>query len=557
MFVDHILNWSREKGYAAVYGSPEQVNEMLTSVPFSDYKDGTAVIMHLVAESETYNGHDRAIVAVYFASLCPLDFNGESLLPEQERLKNIGKELLNDIRTGNVLAYDYPRWQYGYDDYAENVCWACLRVTITALAADCVPLPEPPEPSIARVPQAAFEWLALQGATPTLRQWCATSQTEDRPVEIAACWAVVADDDLGTLHYSDLIGEDSTQGDVTGQEINSALVEQLPSLAGMEGKWLYLLEGAAQVWDSGEVCAQASIGSVWHSGSDCWEVEVPELDVLNFYMPFGGTITLRRIGSPTVVELEYSTDGGRTWHIWEEVDNLRTVVLPADGRVWVRNTSDVQKRFSLSTSDYYKYSFTGTVEAHGNINSLLCRNAASVTTLANYCYRSMFNGCTSLTKTPELPATTLAPACYRSMFSGCTSLTKTPELPATTLANDCYYYMFYNCISLTKAPELPATTLANYCYRSMFSGCTSLTKTPELPATTLANYCYYGMFYGCDSLVGISTRMNNITASNCLLDWTNGVSPTGDFYCPPELTISTGPSGIPSGWTRHDLSELE
>lgn len=140
MFVDHILKWARDNGYAAVYGSPEQVNEMLTGVPFADSKDGTAVIMHLVTESETYNGHDRAIVAVYFASLCPFDFNGESLLPEQERLKSIGKELLNDIRTGNTIAYEYPRWQYGYDDYAENVAWVCLRVTLTALAADCVPL---------------------------------------------------------------------------------------------------------------------------------------------------------------------------------------------------------------------------------------------------------------------------------------------------------------------------------------------------------------------------------------------------------------------------------
>lgn len=149
MFVDYILQWARDNGYTAVYGSPEQVNEMLTSVPFADSKDGTAVIMHLIASSETVDGHDRAIVAVYFASLCPFDFDGEALLPEQERLKDIGKALLNDIRSGNVLSYADPRWQYGYDDYAENVAWVCLRVTLTASAADCVPLPmpEPPAPS--------------------------------------------------------------------------------------------------------------------------------------------------------------------------------------------------------------------------------------------------------------------------------------------------------------------------------------------------------------------------------------------------------------------------
>ncbi len=86
--------------------------------------------------------------------------------------------------------------------------------------------------------------------------------------------------------------------------------------------------------------------------------------------------------------------------------------------------------------------------------------------------------------------------CYY-MFNGCTSLTTAPELPATTLAIECYYGMFSGCTSLTAAPELPATTLASYCYASMFSGCTSLTTAPELPATTLASYCYARMFTNC------------------------------------------------------------
>ena len=57
----------------------------------------------------------------------------------------------------------------------------------------------------------------------------------------------------------------------------------------------------------------------------------------------------------------------------------------------------------------------------------------------------MFDGCTSLTQAPKLPATTLADNCYAYMFSGCTSLKTAPELPATTLADSCYYYMFNDC----------------------------------------------------------------------------------------------------------------
>jgi hypothetical protein len=86
----------------------------------------------------------------------------------------------------------------------------------------------------------------------------------------------------------------------------------------------------------------------------------------------------------------------------------------------------------------------------------------------------MFNGCTSFTIAPELPAITLADYCYDVMFYECTSLTTAPKLPATTLAYGCYSYMFNGCTSLTIVPELPAITLKGSCYRDMFSGCTSI-----------------------------------------------------------------------------------
>ena len=55
-----------------------------------------------------------------------------------------------------------------------------------------------------------------------------------------------------------------------------------------------------------------------------------------------------------------------------------------------------------------------------------------------------------------------------------------PELPASTLADYCYRSMFYGCSSLTQAPELPATTLADWCYYGMFNGCTKLSKVTIL-----------------------------------------------------------------------------
>ena len=189
-------------------------------------------------------------------------------------------------------------------------------------------------------------------------------------------------------------------------------------------------------------------------------------------------------------------------------------------------------------------------------SSLTVAPELPATTLADRCYQFMFYGCSSLTVAPELPATTLYDNCYASMFSGCTSLTTVPELPATTLARYCYYYMIYGCTNLTTAPELPATTLADSCYSNMFENCSSLTTAPELPATTLAYSCYGNMFKGCRNLNYIKMLATDISATNCLSTWVDGVSSTGTFVKNPAMTsLPTGQSGIPSGWTVYNDGE--
>ena len=136
------------------------------------------------------------------------------------------------------------------------------------------------------------------------------------------------------------------------------------------------------------------------------------------------------------------------------------------------------------------------------------------------------------------------------MFYGCTSLVNAPSiLPATTLAEYCYQYMFYKCTSLTIAPALPATTLSRYCCQYMFGYCTSLTTAPELLAAFLPTYCYRSMFYNCTNLNYIKMLATNVSATNALLSWVNGVSSTGTFIKHPDANLKTGTSGIPSGWT--------
>ena len=94
----------------------------------------------------------------------------------------------------------------------------------------------------------------------------------------------------------------------------------------------------------------------------------------------------------------------------------------------------------------------------------------------------------------------------------------------------------------------------NSCYSGLFMSCKSLVKAPDLVATLLSKSCYMFMFSGCTNLKYIKCLATNISASNCTNEWVRGVSSTGDFYTPASTTWSSGISGIPSGWTRHDIN---
>ena len=285
--------------------------------------------------------------------------------------------------------------------------------------------------------------------------------------------------------------------------------------------------------------------------------EVPSKDVDDITKPLtfkatqdGSKVYMNKYSSPSGA-FQTSRDGGNTW---KDYSMGTTITLNTGDEVSFR--AKANRSAYRDEYEYFSFMMEGKIEAWHNVMSLYRTNDfATYKYAVNYAFNNLFYGCTSLTKAPALPATTLSRQCYRYMFKRCQSLTKAPELPATTLALRCYYNMFSGCQSLTKAPALPATTLALSCYYSMFSGCQSLTKAPELPATTLADYCYKHMFYGCQSLKEVRVSATR-TAKYALQDWLNNVSATGDFYCDPNATIfPTGTSGIPSGWTRHNIAD--
>ena len=240
----------------------------------------------------------------------------------------------------------------------------------------------------------------------------------------------------------------------------------------------------------------------------------------------------------TISGLQYSVNNGK----WENVvANEEVTFGGTNGDLRLRGTNINGTASEWSTYSTITFTDNVNVACTGDIRTLLdwriynivetnnarfcylfkdCAVLTSTpelpaTTLADFCYYSMFYGCTSLTAAPELKATTLADFCYNSMFFGCKSLTAAPKLPATELKKFCYGNMFYGCISLTAAPKLPAIELAESCYKNMFCNCTSLTSAPKLSAIELAEACYYKMFYGCKSLTSAPELPATELAGGC------------------------------------------
>ena len=235
-------------------------------------------------------------------------------------------------------------------------------------------------------------------------------------------------------------------------------------------------------------------------------------------------------GGYTISGLQYSVNNGK----WENVVVDKEVTFGGtNGDLHLRGTN-----INGTASGWYAYSTITFTEANvnvactGDIRTLLDWRIYNIVETNNARFGYLFKDCAVLTSAPELPATTLADFCYHSMFDGCTSLTTAPELPATTLAGNCYNSMFLGCTSLTAAPKLSAIELARACYCKMFSGCENL-----LSVTMLAP----------------SDQISKTT--NCCLDWllnagTSATSRTLKVMDADAYTALEGNGDLPAIWKK-------
>ena len=209
-------------------------------------------------------------------------------------------------------------------------------------------------------------------------------------------------------------------------------------------------------------------------------------------------------------------------------------------RIWGLN-------FSPNSEINYDYNDDSFIQSTANIE--VCGNLLSLTLGSTF---------------TDLTHFTMGSQQFFKLFESNSHLTSAQNLilPSIETEDGCYKSMFEGCTSLTTAPELPALSLNGECYASMFKGCTSLTTAPELLAPTLGTGsntgCYAEMFYGCSNLNYIKCfAAVDMYSSGSLSNWVYGVAANGTFIKLDQTDWPVGSSGIPTGWTVRNDNDHE
>lgn len=211
---------------------------------------------------------------------------------------------------------------------------------------------------------------------------------------------------------------------------------------------------------------------------------------------------------------------------------------------------------TVTTSDYTYFESSKTVNVYGNVNSVRDRDFKTNYTMSNqtyFYYRLFYKLKIVDASNLVFPYTTLRNYCYANMFEGCTTLTNAPSmLSATSVSSYGYTSMFKGCTSLTEPPQLGGTTLAGYAYSSMFEGCTSLSKLPKINHVTTITYWapFRNMYSGCTAIVDARYDVDGNRLLPDHLNVTGGGSAyelmfngcTGLIYA-PELTETSPHTG--------------
>ena len=155
-------------------------------------------------------------------------------------------------------------------------------------------------------------------------------------------------------------------------------------------------------------------------------------------------------------KLQYSLTEGL---FWEDFDFNETtdIVLQAGQTICLRGTSTLYNGYK-DLGGVYEPLFRASALCYlsGDMMSLMYTDDTFTkkrTQVAEDAFNSIFRNVdwVDIAESADLvlSAATLATKCYKTMFAGCTSLTRAPVLPAKKMVNQCYNNMFNGCTNLS------------------------------------------------------------------------------------------------------------
>lgn len=262
-------------------------------------------------------------------------------------------------------------------------------------------------------------------------------------------------------------------------------------------------------------------------------------------------------GYVSTVELDMSLDNGRTWTTGT-YSQSSSVTSSTTAKKYTLASGLSAGQSILLRGDNSDFSLGD--RADGNISV----NKANNWSFSASKYHSVSGNLMTLVDRKGRNTNIDNSSMFSCLFTGNTRLTdaKGLVLPATLLSNYCYKSMFYGCSKLQVAPSsLPDATLGGHCYRSMFENCTSLVESPHIQfknnpiyntSSSLSPFFY--TFKGCSYLSKINVDFEtwDYENKNFIYQWVSNVASSGTFFKPKSLEKKYGINYIPSGWTVTD-----
>lgn len=143
---------------------------------------------------------------------------------------------------------------------------------------------------------------------------------------------------------------------------------------------------------------------------------------------------------------------------------------------------------------------------------------------------------------------------YVYLLAGCEFLRVAPrELPALNIPNYAYQSMFQDCPLLNSPIDIKATTAGQQAMGTMFLNCPSLTDSPIIRVQNWGGSWVCGnMFENCTQLAKI-TFLGTTPQSDGTVNWAKNISTSGVFVKRRGISMLSGVSGIPTGWTVEEI----